>query len=180
MNITTIGRGTIGRGLAKNWQNAGHEVTLLGRDGGDASHADVLLIAVPGMEISPALSGITGLEGKIAIDATNVLPTRHGEFPSYAHEVQSFTKAPVAKAFNLNFGRLLGEAAAQRVRPSNWFVADPDARALAETLITDAGYDPIHLGDLSRARSLEDMIWVLLSIEPAENTFYRFAKPGEL
>src|SRR4051794_2603322 len=40
MRITTIGKGNIGGGLAGFWRGAGHEVTELGRDGGDASDAD--------------------------------------------------------------------------------------------------------------------------------------------
>jgi prephenate dehydrogenase len=47
MNITTIGRGNVGGGLAHRWEKAGHTVTQLGRDGGDASDADVVLVAVP-------------------------------------------------------------------------------------------------------------------------------------
>jgi predicted dinucleotide-binding enzyme len=39
MNITTIGRGNIGGGLAKLWEQAGHTVTTRGSDGGDASSA---------------------------------------------------------------------------------------------------------------------------------------------
>jgi hypothetical protein len=57
MNMTTIGRGTIGGGLARLWERAGHHLTTLGRDGGDASDADVVLIAVPGGAISGARQG---------------------------------------------------------------------------------------------------------------------------
>src|SRR4051794_40668269 len=101
MQIVTIGRGHIGGGLARLWREAGHTVTELGREGGDASHADVVLVAVPGDQISPALQNVSGLRGKTAIDATNIFPSRHGDFASYAHEVQSFTEAPVAKSFNM-------------------------------------------------------------------------------
>ena len=65
MKIVTVGRGTIGGGLAKLWRAAGHEVKELGRDGGDASDANAVLVAVPGAEISPALSKVTGLEEKL-------------------------------------------------------------------------------------------------------------------
>ena len=47
MKITTIGRGTIGGTLEAVWTPAGHEVTELGRDGGDAAGSDVVLLAVP-------------------------------------------------------------------------------------------------------------------------------------
>ena len=35
MKIVTIGKGNIGGGLGKLWRNAGHDVTELGREGGD-------------------------------------------------------------------------------------------------------------------------------------------------
>ena len=48
----------------------------LGRRGGDASGADVVVVAVPGPAISAALSQVTGLAGKTAIDATSAFPCR--------------------------------------------------------------------------------------------------------
>jgi predicted dinucleotide-binding enzyme len=180
MKIVTIGRGMIGGGLARLWRDAGHEVTELGRDGGDASEADVVLIAVPGSQISAALAKVTGLEGKTAIDATNIMPERQGEFPSYAHEVKSFTRGPVAKSFNMNFAELFDRVGEQRVRPSNLYVADDGAREVTEQLIRAAGYDPVHVGDLSRAREFEDAAWLLMGVKPQGGVFYRFAVPGEL
>ncbi|SDR72159.1 hypothetical protein SAMN04488543_0202 [Friedmanniella luteola] len=180
MKITTIGRGTIGGGLGRLWSGAGHQVTGLGRDGGDVSDADVVLVAVPGARISAALSAVTGLAGKTAIDATNVLPARHGGFDSYAHEVQSFTLAPVAKAFNMNFGRLLDVVREQRVRPSTLYVGDDGAREVTERLVRDAGFDPVRVGDLSRARDFEDAVWLLMGVQPVGGVFYRFATPGQL
>ncbi|HXH87625.1 MAG TPA: NAD(P)-binding domain-containing protein [Gaiellaceae bacterium] len=55
MKITVIGRGNVGGGLAERWRRSGHEVTELGKDGGDATDADVLLVAVPSAAISEAL-----------------------------------------------------------------------------------------------------------------------------
>jgi predicted dinucleotide-binding enzyme len=180
MRIVTIGRGTIGGGLGRLWRAAGHDVGELGRDGGDVSGADVVLIAVPGSKISAALSKVTGLDGKIAIDATNIMPARQGEFPSYAHEVQSFTHAAVAKSFNMNFGELFDRVREQRVRPSNWYVADDGAVEVTDQLIRDAGYDPVRVGDLSRARDFENAVWLLMGVQPVGGVFYRFAAPGEL
>ena len=59
MRITVIGRGNVGGGLGKLWREAGHEVTELGRDGGDASDADVLLVAVPGSSIADAVDKVS-------------------------------------------------------------------------------------------------------------------------
>src|SRR5919202_439270 len=68
MKITVVGRGNVGGGLADRWERAGHAVTRLGRDGGDASDADVVLVAVPGSAIADALGKVSGLEGKVVID----------------------------------------------------------------------------------------------------------------
>jgi predicted dinucleotide-binding enzyme len=178
MNITTIGKGTIGGGLAKFWEQAGHTVTTLGRAGGDASDADVVLVAVPSGAISEALGKVTGLEGKIVIDATNPFGGRDGQYESLAHEVKAHTNGPVAKAFNVNFGALFDQVKNQRVRPSCLYAADDDARAVTEQLIRDAGYDPVSVGGLESARGLEDFLaGLFVKIGPA---FYRFAAPGEL
>src|ERR687896_1312228 len=71
MKIVVVGRGNVGGGLARLWTSAGHEVTALGKDGGDGSQADVVVIAAPGSAIEDALSRVTGIDGKTTIDATN-------------------------------------------------------------------------------------------------------------
>ena len=71
MRITVFGRGSVGGGLADVWECAGHQVTRLGRDGGDVSDAEVVVAAVPGDSIAAALDRLTGTEGKTVIDATN-------------------------------------------------------------------------------------------------------------
>jgi predicted dinucleotide-binding enzyme len=174
MNIITIGRGNIGGGLAARWRKAGHEVQELGRDGGDASNADAVLVAVPSDAIGDALGKVTGLEGKIAIDATNAFGGRNDEFPSLANEVKSHTKGPVAKAFNLNFARLYDQIDEQPERPGQLYAADDDAREVTEQLIRDAGFDPVNAGGLDHARALEDFLAPFAANGPG---FYHFWKP---
>ena len=182
MQITVIGRGNVGGGLATRWRAAGHEVQELGRDGGDASGADVLLVAVPSGEIASALAQVSGIDGKVTIDATNAFRGRNEAFESLAHEVKSIVGGPVAKTFNLNFAAVYDEIDGQRVRPSNLYAAEDGAREVAEQLIRDAGYDPVSVGGLDRARMLEDTLALLFaaSEEGLGPFFYRFAKPGEL
>src|SRR4051812_17266792 len=158
MNITTIGKGNIGGGLARRWERAGHDVTTLGQEGGDATGADVVLVAVPGGAISDALSKVSGLEGKIAIDATNIFTERSDRYESLAHEVKAHTNGPVAKAFNANFAAIYDRIADASVRPSCLYAADDDAREATEQLIRDAGYEPVSLGGLENARALEDFV----------------------
>ena len=178
MNITAIGRGNVGGGLARRWQQAGHNVTELGREGGDASDADVVLVAVPSGSISDALGRVSGLDGKVAIDAANAFGGRNEAYESFAHEVKAHTKAPVAKAFNANFSILYGQIDEQRVRPGCLYAADEEARTVTEQLIRDAGYEPVSLGGIENARALEDFVPQVLG--KIGQVFYRFAPPGEL
>jgi predicted dinucleotide-binding enzyme len=178
MKITTIGRGNIGGGLARLWQEAGHDVTTLGRDGGDASDADVVFVAVPSASISEALAKVTGIEGKVAVDAANAFGGRNEEYESFAHEVKAHTNGPVGKAFNANFAVLYDKVREQRVRPSCLYAADDEAVEATEQLIRDAGYDPVSVGGLENARALED--FVLGVFANVGQVFYRFARPGEL
>lgn len=182
MKITTIGRGNIGGGLAKLWSAKGHDVTEVGREGGDASDADVILVAVPSGSIREALGQVSGIDGKIAIDATNAFHGRDEGFESLAHEVKAITGGPVAKSFNLNFAALFDEIANQRVPPSNFYAADDEARAVTEQLIRDAGYEPLYVGGLEHARALEDhlALWFAAVEAGLGQSFYRYAAPGAL
>jgi predicted dinucleotide-binding enzyme len=179
MNITTIGRGNIGGGLAKLWRAAGHEVQELGRDGGDATDADVILVAVPAASIADALAKVSGIQGKVTIDATNAYGGRNDAFESLAHEVKSIVGGPTAKAFNLNFARLHDEIAGQSVPPGNLIAGDDEAREAAEQLSRDAGYDPLFAGGLDRARALEDFVGPFFGVSESLGgpVFYRFARP---
>ena len=76
MSIAVIGRGNVGGGLAALWRKACHEVIELSRRG-DASGADVIVVAVPGSAISAALGTVIGLAGKVA---TNAYPSRSEAF----------------------------------------------------------------------------------------------------
>lgn len=182
MNITIIGRGNVGGGLARLWERAGHTVRAMGRDGGDASDADVVLVAVPSHAIANALSKVRGLKGKIAIDATNAFPGRNEEYESLAHEVKAIVGGPVAKAFNLQHSALYDRIDEQRVRPSNLYAAEDGARRMAEQLSRDAGFDPVYAGGLKQARALEDAVGLFCAIPGAGGGphFHWFAKPGEL
>ena len=183
MNITVIGKGNVGGGLAGLWRRAGHDVTEIGREGGDAAGADVVLVAVPSDAVSDALARVSGLDGKIAIDATNAWDGHNQEFESLAHEVKFMVRGPVAKTFNLQYAALYDQVERQRVRPSNLYATDDGAREVTEQLIRDAGYDPVSVGGLEKARALEDCAVSLFSAIGEAGlgpNFQRYASPGEL
>jgi 8-hydroxy-5-deazaflavin:NADPH oxidoreductase len=182
MNITVLGKGNVGGGLAGRWAKAGHAVQALGREGGDASAADVVVVAVPSGAIGDALGKVSGIDGKVTVDATNAFGVRNDQFESLAHEVKSIVGGPTAKSFNLNFAAIYDRVDEQRVRPSNLYAADDGAREVVEQLIRDAGYDPVSLGGLEQARAMEDALGLLFAANQAGlgAFFYRWAAPGEL
>jgi hypothetical protein len=66
--------------------------------------------------------------------------------------------------------------------PGTLFAAEADARDAAGHLIRDAGFEPIHLGDLAQAPLLESLIALTSTLDRGElgPFFYRFHRPGEL
>src|SRR5262249_20055150 len=64
MKIAVVGKGNVGGGLADRWERGGHEVTRIGKDGGDVSSAEAVLVAVPGGAVADAFAAVTGWDGK--------------------------------------------------------------------------------------------------------------------
>jgi predicted dinucleotide-binding enzyme len=182
MRITVFGKGNVGGGLANLWERAGHQVTRFGRDGGSVSDAEVVLVAVPGGSIAEAFERLTGVEGKTVIDATNRIGVgAPGGFASNAEFVKSRTGGPTAKSFNVNVASLLGCLGEARVRPSNLWCGDEEARAVVEQLNRDAGYDPVHTGPLENAARQESIIDVIFAIGEGMGEYvYRFAPLEQL
>src|SRR5579862_2825215 len=180
MKIVTIGRGHIGGGLADLWERAGHQVTRLGREGGDVSDADVLLMAMPGGAIAEAIAKLTGIDGKMVIDATNlygVVPP--AGFASNAEFVKSKTNGPTAKSFNVNFASLYPRFAEARARPSNIWCGDAETREVVEQLNRDAGYDPVYAGPIENAALQEGMVKIVFAISEGMGPFvYRLGPRG--
>lgn len=181
MRIVTIGRGNIGGGLGRLWREAGHEVTMLGREGGDASTADAVLLASPGSVVAEALDSVSGLEGKIAIDATNLVGTAPpAGFSSNAEFVKTRTNGPTAKSFNVNFAVIYDRLPEASSPPGNLWCGDEEAREVVERLNRDAGFEPVYAGPLDNAGLQERFIDLVFAINRAGMGpfFYRIAPPG--
>jgi predicted dinucleotide-binding enzyme len=183
MKIAVYGKGNVGGGLADLWERKGHQVTRLGRNGGDVSQAEVVLIAVPGDKLPDALGKLKGIKGKTVIDATNLINTKPpAKFRSNAEFVKSKTKGPTAKSFNINFAALYGRLGSARVKPSNVWCGDEEARAAVEQLSRDAGYEPVFMGPLDNAAAQESLIGPVFAIMQAgAGPFvYRISSPEKL
>jgi predicted dinucleotide-binding enzyme len=181
MKIAVVGRGNVGGGLADRWERAGHEVDRIGKDGGDVSGADAVLIAVPGAAVSAALDAVQGIEGKTVVDATNLVGSEPPDgFASNTEFIKSRTNGPTAKSFNLNFARLHDQLDQVKTRPSNLWSGDDEAREIVEQLNRDAGYEPVYAGGLDNTALQEQGIGLIFAISQASGPFfYRMAPPDE-
>jgi predicted dinucleotide-binding enzyme len=183
MKIAVVGRGNVGGGLADLWEKAGHEVSRIGREGGNVSEAEAVLVAVPGGTIAQALDNVQGIEGKTVIDATNLVgadpPTG---FSSNTEFVKSRTNGPTAKSFNTNFAALYDRIGEARSTPSNLWCGDEEARQVVEQLNRDAGYEPVYAGPLENAALQENFLKFEFAINRAGlgRFFYRMAPPDRL
>ena len=146
MRITVIGKGNIGGTLGSKWRAAGHEVVYGARGGsgegpggapvrsiGDAlKEADVVVLAVPGQAVPDVVNEHgAALAGKVVIDAVN----RMGAPQPDSRELIE-AAAPSARYVRA-FSTLGWENFAEPLPGANlFFAADPEARAVAEELIS--------------------------------------------
>lgn len=182
MKIAVVGKGKVGGGLADRWEKAGHEVQRIGSDGGDVGDAEAVLVAIPGPKVPEVFDTVQGLQGKIVIDATNLVGAEPpGGFASNAEFIKSRTGGPTAKSFNLNFAAIYDKIGDASAIPGNVWCGDEESRGVLEQLIRDAGYDPIYAGGLENAALQETMLRMVFAIAQGGMGpfFYRMAPPDQ-
>jgi len=180
--VGVIGSGNIGGTVGSLWVKAGHPVLFssrrpeelkglvdglgpLARAGTPAEAAafgDMVFLAVPygampqlGRDLAPALAG------KVVLDATNANPTRDGEAAATAQRegigetsASYFPGARLVRGFNTINYQKLAQAAHRPGTPVAIPLAGDDQQALAVAagLVRDAGFEPVVVGPLARAK----------------------------
>jgi len=185
LKIGIIGAGHIGGTLALLWVQAGHEVLLSSRHPDDlkplanslgpkarvgtpreaAVFGDVVLVSVPYAALPQLGRDLKAeLAGKIVLETGNPYPERDGEMAVAARRkgtgVASAEFLPgvrLVRAFNaINSGDLRSEA---HHRGELYAIPlagdDPQALAVARRLVQEAGFSPVVVGALSRAREFD-------------------------
>lgn len=185
MKIGIIGSGRIGGTLGELWVKAGypvmfssldlaHDKELAARLGAGASagtpvqaaaYGDVLLISVPYSAFPQLSRDIAGsIRGKVILDTSNPIPSRDGDMAIPAKEkgagiasAEYFPSARVVRAFNsVGFNSLRSEAhrAGDKVAIP---LAGDDAAALdvAKRLVASAGFEPVVVGGLAKAKEFD-------------------------
>lgn len=177
-NLSILGTGTMSQAIASVAAKGGHGVQQLGQnDLGTAVTGDIVVLAVP----YPAVAGVIAdrgeeLAGKIVVDITN--PLNFETFDSLVVPADSSAAAEIAralphsrvlKAFNTTFA---GTLAAGTVGPltTTVLIAGDDAAAksaLAE-VVTAGGLNAVDAGPLTRARELEAVGFLQLTLAVSE------------
>jgi predicted dinucleotide-binding enzyme len=176
-------------GLAEIVASSGPEARLLSPEAA-ARGARVILFAVPWTGAREALQALGDLSGKVILDATNPLRYENGlEFEvdvprSAAELIQAWAPgASVVKAFNTTNFRIMANPSVVD-GPISIPVAGDDraAKALAQRLVTDAGFHFADAGPLANAHYLEKMAAFYISAffqdRPDAFEFYLRPRPN--
>ena len=182
LKIGIIGAGHIGSTLGTLWVKSGHPVMFSSRHpeelaslvqglgplakSGTVAEAiafgDVMFIAVP-YGAYPQIGKDYGsqLVGKVVLDAGNAVAARDGEISAEAKEegigvtsAKYLPGAKIVRAFNsMGYKFFASEAGRAGDRMAIPLAGDDkDALAVASTLVHDAGFDPVVIGPLARAK----------------------------
>jgi predicted dinucleotide-binding enzyme len=185
IKIGIIGTGEIGGALARHWAAAGHQLVIssrhpeqlralakelgpgvkVGTPREAAAFGDVVLVSVP-YHATPQVGRdyATELEGKVVLDTGNPYPSRDGEMAVRDRQrgtgVASKEYLPgtkLVRAFNaINSGPLANKAFRKPEKIGIPLASDhPEALEVAAQLVSDAGFDPVVVGGLSRAREFD-------------------------
>ena len=177
-SITIFGSGNMGSAIAGIVGNDGNDVQVLGKsDAATAVTGDVVVLAVPYGEVAGIIDERRDqLAGKVVIDITN--PVNFETFDSLTVPADSsaaaviaaaLPEAKVVKAFNTTFG---GTLVAKEVGPLPTTVLiagdDTDAKALVTDVIEAGGLKVIDAGALKRARELEALGFLQITLAAGE------------
>lgn len=176
--VSILGTGNMGPAIAGVVEKGGSTAQLLGSNDTDkAVTGDIVVLAVP----YPALREVLAqrgaqLDGKVIVDITN--PLNFETFDSLTVPPDSSAAAEIAaalpnsrvlKAFNTTFAATLASGTIGG-QPTTVLIAGDDAEAksqLAE-LVTAGGLRAIDAGPLRRARELEALGFLQITLAAGE------------
>lgn len=197
MNITIVGAGNMGRGIATRLAAGGHAVTFVSSDPAKAEavaadlragrtgaainvaslaeglRSEIVVLALPYAAVREfAVKNAAALAGKTVVDISNPLNgsydglvTEPGR--SAGEEIAALLpESKVVKAFNTTFAGTLASGAVDG-HTLDVFVASNDDAAKATVLrfVNDSGLRGIDAGPLERARQLEGLALLGITLQ---------------
>ena len=173
-HVSIIGTGNMSQGICGLVTKGGNTVELLGHsDTGKPVTGDIVVLAVPHAAIADILATRGDqLAGKVVVDITNPLNfetfdslTVPADSSAAAQIAASLPQSRVVKAFNINFAATLASGTAGQV-PTTVLIAGDDnqAKALLADVVTAGGLRAIDAGALRRARELEALGFLQITL----------------
>lgn len=177
-HLSIIGTGNMGQAIAAVAGRGDHSVQLLGQaDSRSEVTGDIVVLAVP----YPAVRGVIAeraesLAGKVVVDITN--PLNFETFDSLTVPADSSAAAEIAaalpqsrvlKAFNTTFAGTLAAGTVGQLTTTVLMAGDDaDAKSILAGVITSGGLKAIDAGSLSRARELEAIGFLQITLAANE------------
>ena len=177
-HVSIIGTGNMGQAIAGVVSRSGNTVELLGQNDVDKPvTGEVVVLAVPYGAVADIVAQRgEQLAGKVVVDITN--PVNFETFDSLvvpadgsaaAEIAAALPQSRVVKAFNTTFAATLASGTLGDV-PTTVLIAgdDADAKSLLAGIVTAAGLRAIDAGSLRRARELEFLGFLQITLAAAE------------
>ena len=176
--ISILGKGTMGSLLAELATKGGNEVEVLdSSDAGTPLSGDVVVLAVPYPAVSDVLSQRGDqLAGKVVVDLTNPVDfttfdalTVPADGSAAAEIAAAVPQARVLKAFNTTFAAHLATGSVGD-QPVTVLIAgdDDEAKQLLADVVTAGGLRAVDAGSLRRARELEALGFLQMTLAARE------------
>ncbi len=176
-HVSIIGTGNMGQAIAAVAGRGGHTVSLLGPADLDAPLGDVVVLAVPYAAITDVIAARGAqLAGKVVVDITN--PVNFETFDGLTVATDGSATAEIAaalpdsrvlKAFNTNFAGTLAAGTVGDLSTTVLIAGDDaDAKSMLAGIVTSGGLKAIDAGSLSRARELEALGFLQISLAAGE------------
>ncbi|MGP6139438.1 NADPH-dependent F420 reductase [Jeotgalibaca sp. A127] len=176
--ISIFGSGNMGSALKARFEDAGNSVEFIGREDEVKPLGDIVVFAVPYPSVKDIIKKYKAeLTGKIIVDITN--PLDFNTFDDLVVPADSSATAEIAKelpdshllkAFNTTFAAVLAnKTVGDNVKPRVLVAGDSEsAKEKLIDAVEGSGLDILDAGKLKRARELEAVGFLNISLAAAE------------
>ncbi|GAB7044226.1 MULTISPECIES: NADPH-dependent F420 reductase [Catenuloplanes] len=178
-HVSIIGSGNMGQAVSGLAAKGGNSVELFNSSDADrAVTGDIVVLAVP----YAAVAGIVRarraeLAGKVVVDLTNPVDfetfdglVTPADGSAAAEIAAALPESRVVKAFNTTFGGTVVSGSVGGVATTTVLIAgdDADAKAAVAALVQGGGLTAVDAGSLKRARELEALAFLQITLAAAE------------
>lgn len=176
--VSIFGKGNMGTVIGDNFKDVGNEVAYVSKEEVTNDLGEIVVLAVP----YAAVDGIVdtykdSFAGKLIVDITNpvnfetfddlVVPS---DSSAAAVIAEALPDASVVKAFNTNFAASLGSKKVADAQQTTVLLAsdDEEAKSSLTQALDGSGLAVIDAGSLKRARELEAVGFLQISLAATE------------